>query len=46
MMLIARRSFFFVSLQLVVIKSYYVSMCLAKKKQQRTLNATQLRILG
>jgi hypothetical protein len=46
MMLIARRSFFFTALQFVVITSYYVSLRLAKKKQQRTLNITQLRILG
>jgi len=46
MMLIARRCFFFTALQFVVITSYYVSLRLAKKKQQRTLNTTQLRILG
>jgi len=46
MMLIARRSFFFAALQLVVVTSYCFSLCLAKKKQQRTLNITQLRILG
>ena len=46
MMLIAHRSFFFTALQFVVITSYYVSLRLAKKKQQRTLNITQLRILG
>jgi hypothetical protein len=46
MMLIARRSFFFTALQFVVITNYYVSLRLAKKKQQRTLNITQLRILG
>ena len=45
-MLIARRYFFFTALQLVAITSYYVSLRLAKKKQQRTLNITQLRILG
>ena len=46
MKLIACRSFFFAVLQFVVITSYYVSLRLAKKKQQRTLNTTQLRILG
>ena len=46
MMLIARRSFFFTALQFVVITSYTVSLRLAKKKQQRTLYTTQLRILG
>jgi hypothetical protein len=46
MMLIARRSFFFTALQFVVITSYYVSLRLAKKKQQRTLNTIQLKILG
>jgi len=45
-MLIARRSFFFAALQFVVITRYTVSMRLAKKKQQRSLNTTQLRILG
>ena len=44
LMLIAR--FFFTALQFVVITSYTVSLRLAKKKQQRTLNTTQLRILG
>jgi hypothetical protein len=46
MMLIARRSFFFTALQFVVITRYAVSLRLAKKKLQRTLNITQLRILG
>jgi len=46
MMLIARRCFFFTALQFVVITGYTVSLRLAKKKQQRTLNTTQLRILG
>jgi len=46
MMLIARRCFFFTALQFVAITSYYASLCLAKKKQQRTLNTIQLRILG
>ena len=46
MLLIARRSFFFTALQLVAITSYTVSLRLAKKKQQRTLNTTQMRILG
>jgi hypothetical protein len=46
MMLIARRSFFFTALQFVVITRFYASLRLAKKKQQHTLNTTQLRILG
>jgi hypothetical protein len=46
MMLLARRCFFSIALQFVVITSYYVSSRLAKKKQQRSLNTTQLRILG
>jgi hypothetical protein len=46
MMLIARRSFFFSALQFVVITRYTVSLRLAKKKQHRMLNTTQLRILG
>jgi hypothetical protein len=46
MMLIARRSFFFAALQFVVITRYTASLRLAKKKHQRTLNTTQLRILG
>ena len=45
-MLIARRSFLFTALQFVVITRYYNELRLAKKKQQRTLNTTQLRILG
>ncbi len=43
MMLIAHLSFFCAALQFVAITSYYVSLRLAKKKQQRTLNTTQLR---
>ncbi len=46
MMLIARRAFFFTALQFVVITSYHAPLRLAKKKQQRTLNTTQLSILG
>ena len=46
MLLIARRCFFLTALQFVVITSYTVSSHLAKKKQQRTLNTTQLRISG
>ena len=46
MMLIARRCFFFTALQFVVITGYYVSLRFSKKKQHRTLNTTQLRILG
>ena len=40
MMPIARHSFFFAALQFVVITSYYVSLRLAKNKQQRTLDIT------
>jgi hypothetical protein len=46
MMLIARRSFFFAALQFVAITRYTVSLRLARKKQQRSLITTQLRILG
>ena len=46
LMLIAGRSFFFTALQFVAITRYDVSLRFAKKKQQRTLNTTQLRILG
>ena len=46
MMLIARRCFFLKALQFVDITSYTASLRIAKKKQQRTLNTTQLRILG
>ena len=44
MMHIAHRSFF-TAFQFVVITRYYNELRLAKKKQQRTLNTTQLRIL-
>ena len=46
MMLIARRSLSFTALQFVAITRYTVSLRLAKKKQQRTLNTIQLRTLG
>ncbi len=46
MMLIARRCFFFTALQFAGITRHTVLLRLAKKKQQRTLNTTQLRILG
>ncbi len=46
MMLIARRSLFLTALQLVVITSYYASLCLVRNKQQRTLSTIQLRFLG
>ena len=46
MLLIAHHCFFFIALQFVDITSYTVSLRLAKKKRQRTLNITQLRILG
>ncbi len=38
--------FLFTALQFIVITSHNVSLRLAKKKQQRTLNTTQLRIFG
>ena len=43
---IARRCFFFTALQFVEITRYTISLRLAKKKQQRTLKTTQLRVLG
>ncbi len=46
MMFIARYCFIFAVLQFVVITRYYSSLRLAKKKQYRTLDTTQLRILG
>ncbi len=46
MTLIARRFFFITALQFVDITRYTVLLRLAKKKQQRTLNTTQLRILS
>jgi positive regulator of sigma E activity len=46
MMLIACRSFFLTALQFVVITRYNNELRLVNKKQQRTLNTTQLRILG
>ncbi len=46
MMFIARYSFIFAVLQFVAITRYYASLRLAKKKQYRTLNTIQLRILG
>jgi hypothetical protein len=46
MVFIARCSLFFAALHFVAITSYYASMRLAKKKQQRTLNTIQLRFLG
>jgi len=42
----ARRFLIFASLQFVVIMRYYASLCLAKNKNQRTLNPIQLRFLG
>ncbi len=46
MMFIARYCFIFAVLQFVAITRYYSSLRLAKKKQYRTLNTIQLRILG
>ncbi len=42
MMCIARCALFFAALHFFAITRYYASMCLAKKKQQRTLNTIQL----
>jgi hypothetical protein len=36
----------FAALQFVVITRYYAALCLAKNKNQRTLNPIQLRFLG
>ena len=46
MVFIARRFLIFAALQFVVITRYYASLCLAKNKNQRTLNPIQLRFLG
>jgi len=46
MVLIARRFLIFAALQFVVITGYYASLCLAKNKNQRTLNSIQLRFSG
>lgn len=43
MMFIAHCSLFFATLQFVALTSYYTA---TKKKQQRTLNTSQLRFLG
>jgi hypothetical protein len=40
MMLIARRSFIFTALPFVLMAHYDISLRLAKKKQQRTINIT------
>jgi hypothetical protein len=46
MVFIARRFLIFAALQFVVITRYYNELCLAKNKNQRTLNPIQLRFLG
>jgi hypothetical protein len=46
MVFIARRFLIFTALQFVVITRYYAALCLAKNKNQRTLNPIQLRFLG
>jgi hypothetical protein len=46
MVFIARCFLIFAALQFVVITRYYASLCLAKNKNQRTLNPIQLRFLG
>jgi hypothetical protein len=46
MVFTARRLLIFAALQFVVITRYYAALCLAKNKNQRTLNSTQLRFSG
>jgi hypothetical protein len=46
MVFIARRFLIFAALQFVVITRYYASLCLAKNKNQRTLDPIQLRCFG
>ncbi len=46
MMFIARYSFILAVLQFVAITRYCSSLRLAKKKQYRTLNTIQVKILG
>jgi hypothetical protein len=45
MVVTARRLLSFAALQFVVITRYYASLCLAKNKNQRTLNPIQLGFL-
>jgi hypothetical protein len=46
MVFTARRLLILAALQFVVITRYYAALCLAKNKNQRTLNLIQLRFLG
>jgi hypothetical protein len=46
MLFTARRLLISAALQFVVITRYYASLCLPKNKNQRTLNPSQLRLLG
>jgi hypothetical protein len=46
MVFTARRLLIFAALQCGVITRYYTALCLAKNKNQRTLNPIQLRFLG
>jgi len=46
MVFIARRFLIFAALPFGVITRYYTSLCLAKNKNQRTLNPIQPRFLG
>jgi hypothetical protein len=46
MVFTARRFLIFAALQFVVITRYYASLCLAKNKNQRTLNPIQPRFSG
>jgi hypothetical protein len=46
MVFTACRFLIFAALQFVVITRYYALLCLAKNKNQRTLNPIQLRFLG
>jgi hypothetical protein len=46
MVFTARRLLILAALQFVVITRYYAALCLAKNKNQRTLNLIQLMFLG
>ncbi len=46
MVFIARRFLILAALQFFEITRYYAALCLAKNKNQRTLNPIQLRFLG
>ncbi len=46
MVFIAQRFLILAALQFVVITRYYASLCLARNKNQHTLNPIQLGFLG